>query len=237
MEDVLRNLYELFDPVYKNNLLRQLITFPNKCPVCNRDVNPNLIGFVDGERNQILVLFHCTLPNCKSLFFRTYNPVEPIKGILDQIHGYKYQEIETFPIIPKEVVFSNEISSNFPEFVRIYNQAHSAEVYGLSEVAGMGYRKAVEFLVKDFLINKCGNNRDDIEKKLLGTCINQDIEHPKIKACAERAAWLGNDEFYYKRKWEEKDVNDLKSIIKMLVNFIEIEIQQTNLLEDMPEGR
>ena len=49
-------------------------------------------------------------------------------------------------------------------------------------------------------------------------------EAPKVKSCAEKAVWLGNDETHYERKWENKDINDLKLLIKLTLHHIEAEI-------------
>ena len=42
-----------------------------------------------------------------------------------------------------------------------------------------------------------------------------------MKECAKRAAWLGNDETHYTRKWEDKDVKDLKLLVHLTVNWID----------------
>jgi hypothetical protein len=55
----------------------------------------------------------------------------------------------------------------------------------------------------------------------LGKCIDTYINDLNLKECARRAAWLGNDETHYIRKWEDKDVNDLKTLIRLTVNWIE----------------
>jgi len=53
-----------------------------------------------------------------------------------------------------------QVKKEFPEpvegvskmFVQIYNESNHAEQLGLSSIAGPGYRKALEFLIKDFLV-------------------------------------------------------------------------------------
>ena len=70
----------------------------------------------------------------------------------------------------------------------------------------------------------------------LGKCIEDLIDETRIKSCAKRAAWLGNDETHYTRKWEEKDINDLKSLINMTVNWIDLVIESDKYLTSMPEG-
>ncbi|MGX5485233.1 hypothetical protein ACWKS0_19040 [Bacillus cereus] len=108
--------------------------------------------------------------------------------------------------------FPPEIEQASRSFIEIYHQSERAESEGLSHIAGMGYRKALEFLIKDYLINTQGQNRDDIENKFLGRCINENISEQRIKDAANRASWLGNDETHYVRKWVNKDVEDLKKV-------------------------
>jgi len=68
------------------------------------------------------------------------------------------------------------------------------------EICGVGYRKSLEFLIKDYLIGRAPEGEgqaaavEAIKKKFLGTCIKEDIEDANIKLVAQRATWLGNDE-------------------------------------------
>ena len=45
----------------------------------------------------------------------------------------------------------------------------------------------------------------------------------------------GNDETHYVRKWEGKDINDLKKLISMTIAWIEIEQLTVDLAKEMPE--
>ena len=54
---------------------------------------------------------------------------------------------------------------------------------------------------------------------------------------ASRAAWLGNDETHYIRKWVDKDVQNLKSLIDLTIRWIESEIETKQLLTEMPENK
>lgn len=73
----------------------------------------------------------------------------------------------------------------------------------------------VEFLIKDYTIKKHPEKEDEIRKALLGKCIQNYISVTKIKECAKRATWIGNDETHYVRKWKDKDVKDLKILIQL----------------------
>ena len=108
----------------------------------------------------------------------------------------------------------------------------------LMEVCGVGYRKALEFLIKDYIIE--GKEPDVVEEikvSPLARCIDTFVSDPNVKNVSKRAVWLGNDETHYVRKWEEKDVQDLKGLIRLTIRWIEQERETAFLLKDMPEGR
>lgn len=98
--------------------------------------------------------------------------------------------------------FSNTITEISPSFDKIYNEAYKAEQQDLEEICGVGYRKALEFLIKDYLISKGEENEETIKNAPLGQCIQNYVNDDRIKKVAKRAAWLGNDETHYVRKWE-----------------------------------
>lgn len=52
-----------------------------------------------------------------------------------------------------------------------------------------------------------------------------------------RAVWLGNDETHYVRKWEEKDVNDLKLLVRLTVNWIDNVLLTKKYIADMSAGK
>lgn len=138
---------------------------------------------------------------------------------------------------PKTRSFSQTIKDISPTFESNYNQALCAEQMSLDQICGPGYRKALEYLIKDYLLLQIENEEqsDKIKNKLLGKCIQEDVVDERIKAVSKRAAWIGNDETHYVRKWAEKDVSNLKQLIDLTVRWIESEVETKRLLEDMPE--
>lgn len=141
---------------------------------------------------------------------------------------------ELFPRTIPRADFSPQIVALAPRFPEIYQQALAAEALGLTEVAGGGYRKAVEFLVKDFCIRLRPEEEAMIRAKRLGQCIADYIDSPEVKLCAERAAWLGNDELHYERVWTAHDLSDLRRITRMLVNWIQNVLETDELQDEMP---
>jgi len=71
----------------------------------------------------------------------------------------------------QQISFSETIIKVSPAFVEIYNQALAAESQNLTQLVGIGIRKALEFLVKDFAVRGKPEQEDEIRKEFLGKCI------------------------------------------------------------------
>jgi hypothetical protein len=188
--------------------------FPQECPVCNNSQYPKLLNaFISTRKtNEIQLSFLCTHPKCENLFIAHYNK----NNILNE-----YNVGKTEPKHPSKVKISEPIENISPQFVNILNQSLIAEGLELDQLTGIGLRKALEFLIKDFAIHNEPKKIDAIKKIPLSKCIDNYIKDPKIKNCAKLATWLGNDETHYVRKWEDKDITDLKILIKLTTNWIE----------------
>jgi len=79
-------------------------------------------------------------------------------------------------------------------------------------------------------------NEETIIKSSLGKVIKDHIGSPKLVDVAKRAAWLGNDEVHYLRNWTEKDISDLKALIRLVVYYIDAEELAKKAIVDMPGG-
>ncbi len=90
-----------------------------------------------------------------------------------------------------------------------------------SGLVGPGYRKALEFLIKDFAIHKFPKKEEAIKNSFLSTCIEEYIEDDRIRRCAKSASWLGNDQTHYVQRWTDKDLDDLKTLVTLTKNWIE----------------
>jgi hypothetical protein len=209
---------------------RQNVTvdsFPDKCGLCHKNVNPVFIAgqFVKGDHLSLLMesAFQCTNNQCNSLIIGYFTRNSSSGTFILDKHG---------PIIPKGKEFNPEIKDVSPNFVEIYSQSLYAEETGLSLISGIGYRKALEFLIKDYLIFIDNENQDAILIMPLGQCINK-LENYNIKEMAKRATWIGNDEAHYVRKWGDKDLQDLKKLIEVVVYFIAMDVSSKKYLEEM----
>lgn len=198
---------------YREYCARYKIDEINVCPICNTSIVPNFVGDL-AVSEKVYILNIC--PHCEELFICKY--------VFDTEEGY----LKLSRVYPKEAInkeFEKEIISVSTKFSEIYNQALKAEAYDLGEIAGMGYRKALEYLIKDYIIYINPNKESEVKSMLLGKCINELVENPKIKSMAKGATWLGNDETHYIRKWENKDIQDLKKLIDLTVYWIVFEMK------------
>ena len=192
-----------------------LVSFPDICPRCHRHIQPvhrrsfYLRNESDLELNSV---YQCTSAECGKLFIAEYGRGSPADD---------FSFTRSLPYEPARVEFSEEISALSPTFSEIYNQALQAEALGLVHIAGMGYGKALEFLIKDFAIKYHPDEAEDIKSKFLGACIKTYIDDQNVQAVAVRAAWLRNDETHYVRKWNNKDIEDLKNLVRLTSNAIE----------------
>lgn len=209
-------------------------TYPDQCPICNVGIKPIFLdgfqtGYTPTADTTIELVFRCPMGSCGAIFLAQYYQ----KSHLEQ---YYLLEISRRLVYLPEISFPKEISDLSRSFVRIYYQAKIADDNGLTEICGTGYRRALEFLVKDYLISIHPND-DQYDQKIakiqLGPCINE-IDDVRIHKMAKRAAWLGNDETHYYRKWESHDLQDLKSLIKITVNAIHNDLLGRKYEESMP---
>lgn len=219
-------VYYYSDGMYSREIERKSV----KCPFCGVINIPEYLFLKNVERSDFFNVFtQCTNPTCRNMFITQFSTVGVRKPVFTKI-------LPT--ALPEKRTFSDIISELSPNFCEIYNQAYIAEQTNLMQICGTGYRKSLEFLIKDYLISTLPEDQHEaIKNKFLNNCIRDNISNINIKTVASRAVWLGNDETHYTRKWEDKDINDLKSIIELTLHWIESEIRTQKLLEDMPEFR
>ena len=214
----------------------QIDNTPDKCPICHLSIIQIdwAIGSFRANGQHLERLLQCPSATCRRLFLAQYT-----KPVL--IAQYNLQNCVPYIISTAE---HTETTKNISkDFCDIYDEAQKAEGSSLKLVAGPGYRKALEFLIKDYVISqiteenadKRAAQKTEVEKMPLATCIGKFVKSEQIKQIAKRAAWLGNDETHYVRKWEDKDLGDLKKLIELTLHWIEIEKLTADVIMDMPE--
>ena len=207
---------------------------PDECPICHNNMIPSQhCAFLESDHwqreNCLQIVWKCPRLDCQRLFISNY---EPRNSDCNNFHF-----INSMPVERIKRKFSETIEDISENFCKIYNEAYFAEQDNLLEICGVGYRKSLEFLIKDYLIKLQPDIEKEIKQKFLGKCISEDIKNENISKVAKRAVWLGNDETHYLKKWEGKDLEDLKRLINLTVHWFEMENLTQEVINDMPDEK
>lgn len=210
---------------------------PESCPVCHHAVLaihlPNTaLRHAEFPRGGEVMssAFRCPRPNCRAIFIGYYDS-PTTQNILFRLKS----------VAPKRYApphLDSRIQKISPQFVVIYGQALTAGSLGLNEVHGVGLRKALEFLIKDYCMVNRPTESTEIKKTFLGNCISTYVTDPNIKTCAQRAVWLGNDETHYSRQWTTHDITDLERLITLTCNWIvneQLTLEYTSSMASSPK--
>lgn len=202
------------------------LVIPDKCPICHHHSQVTILSKASsGNGTTAGAMFKCGYKPCQAVYFGYYTLVNLVNSPV------------IFPSLPDVSFISDTVKEISPNFYEIFLQAESAFNEGLTQIAGPGYRKALEFLIKDYASHLHPDHKDEIEKSYMGKVIADYIEEKRILEVSKRAAWLGNDETHYKRKWEDRDIHDLRELILLVVMEIDASEKYRQYLIEMDEGR
>lgn len=124
----------------------------------------------------------------------------------------------------KNFPFSDVIADLSSRFKNIYEQTSISETMGLNELTGFGYRKALEFLIKDYLIKTLNKDSESIKKKRLGECINL-LPDDDLKNTSKITSWIGNDSTHYALENPDLNLKDLKNYLNVTAQFIAFKVE------------
>lgn len=209
---------------------------PDKCPVCHKNQVPEYLGkttFVKdpnkSARNSVCSIrriYMCTNNKCREVFLAGYTSnYNTFHAYLRFLAPKRNQPLD----IPEEI---EEVS---PDFVEIYSQSLEADASNLTQIVGGGLRKAVEFLIKDFLISRNPSEEEKYKNTPLRSCIKHHVNSTKIQKAANNAAILGNDEVHYERHYKNQDINDMKKLVKIVMHWVEDTILTESYAEEIED--
>lgn len=201
-----------------NSRLDLEVDKPNICPVCKQSGDHTVLSKdIDRENVFVSITLECTM--CCELFFAKYNVLNEEGEFANYAASVRTALKAVYPFEDPANNLPEEMSSLYPDFEKIYNQALVAESQGLDLITGIAYRKSLEFLVKLFLIEKFPSDEQKIRDEFLGASIKR-IEYSLIQNLATAATWLGNDEGHFTRKHPDYNVADMKQFILSLSHLI-----------------
>ena len=198
---------------------------PDVCPICEYLGIQTIVGVSDVVKGSLkytenyralqdmvicdTICEHCKMPSAYAVVMNTFGTAINAKLIIP------LPQIDSSLAIPKAV---EELSN---KFVRAYHDAYSSEQMGLSDISGMGYRKALECLVTDYCMKKLNVSKENAENWRLAKLIDQ-IPDDRIKKVAQASSWIGNDETHYFRQNPDYDIEDLKAWLGVFINYVEM---------------
>lgn len=181
------------------------------CPHCNIGILPEYCESFEISDKTYYYLYKC--PGCgNGIMTKEYD--DKILEI------YPYSGYENFP----ENI--NKIST---DFIEIYRQSLIAHNAGLTSISGIGFRKAFEFLIKDYAIYLYPDHKQDITTKNLSSVIKSYFEDNFLNSVFKKISWLGNDHAHYYNKHSDYDCDDLMRYIKACVSIIDSHLQLKEL--------
>ncbi len=189
---------------------------PMICPLCNAFSDGILRErklFTRSANEQFgVILFEC--PHCNKRYLASFE--------ID----LREKEAKFGGFLPEsQVEYENETLKDLsPRFIDAYNQALRAENIGDTEIAAIGFRYALECLVKDYAINERHISREIVVKKSLAVCIGDYLDNSSLLASADVVRILGNDYAHYERKYPQHDFELLKKYMSLFINFIETQL-------------
>lgn len=201
----------------------RLDTLPAYCPRCRQDVVPTVemggawAGPWDEAPYEATLNIAVSCPACDRAYIVEYDAtLDP-----EEERDWLFSLSGTIPAGLRATVISATMKRISSDFARAYDQAVAAQAAGLEELAGAGYRRALEYLVKDYLIYKAPQHEDKYLKTALGNCIKDHINDAAIRELAGRAVSIGNDYVHY-RQFNRRDVRQLKSLIDLVHRWIDL---------------
>lgn len=190
-----------------------IIQVPDFCPHCGKIMELEQVYVKHNSlSNTFLLTAKCTIDDCKKFFALEYTTRIASTGYrhLDELIPYSYNGFQ-------EPDISENIINLSPIFAETFLQASIAEGKTLNQVSGIGFRKAFEYLVKDFASHQNPDRIEDIRKNNVNNVIDMFYkEMPKLKELLHITRKIGNDETHYYREYNDIDVQDLK---KLITNF------------------
>lgn len=203
------------------------------CPHCGVPVDPTLLSARSNSlktelKGSIGVLLSCTNKKCLKYHVQAFEFTRGARGYSIQIgrkipYTYRVKLENSLPAI---------VNDTFPSFKVIYEQSLEAESQGLDQIAGVGFRKSIEFLIKEYVIHQDPDSAEDVKAKFLGKVIKENLsEFPKIQTLATAAVWIGNDETHFVRVHDDKDIQDMKDFLTATALFISAELKVEEAIE------
>ncbi len=136
--------------------------------------------------------------------------------------------LSSFPVIKDESDVDHILAGCSPRFADLYKQSYMCYTNQQFDLAAMGFRSALECLVKDFAIEFLNIPKDEVIKKSLFQAIAEYLKDVELVKSADVVRMLGNDYTHYQRKFTDHDIETLKDYMDILCALLKYKIKALN---------
>jgi len=211
----------MFVQVNPNGNYLTNVNLDDTCKICRKVTSPIKIddqtNEIDFNHYRLCVIRYCL--QCNHYFIDEFD-VTREGGIYSET-SYNLTPLKVKPELPSDIPISDDVELVSPIGKQIYVQALKAEHEQLDHIAGIGYRKALEFFIKDFSILTNQDDKDKIIKMPLKQVIEEYINDEDLKTFALASTYIGNDEGHFYRKNPDKDLTHLKKYLHGFIYYME----------------
>ncbi|MFR0781194.1 MAG: hypothetical protein ACLSH8_16535 [Zhenhengia sp.] len=188
---------------------------PITCPHCKISTASTVIEVneIKSTEKYLNIIYECT--SCHKEYYVCY--MESAVSLIFDVLGIFPHPIFSERIFPETI---HNISPNFPS---LYNQAYFAEEHQKFDIAAMGYRKALEVLIKDFAINSLNKPQSEVLKKTLANSISEYLDGFDTFVAAECIRILGNDYTHYELRYTDVDFSYIRKYLDFFITRIEMQ--------------
>lgn len=212
------------------------IIVPNECPICHISIYPHLLTAFSIPSNTPpdYASFFFSCPNCNKVYGTSAEIYFQNFSTHSFICDLSTKEASFSPCIPKIPPLPLNLQQEaFKKFQAVYKDTYSADSYGLFEVAGMGYRKCIEFLIKDFLLLTHPEKRETVEnpKIMLGNLIKDHMKEDDLSSLQLKLSnynKLATDEVHY-IKHSGFGIDTIREFFNYLVKLIDDNLEGRKL--------
>ncbi len=199
------------------------ISFPAVCPFCLENTHPTFLygHFNDDDATMFTAVFQ---DSCGGIFLGVY--------FIDENTGETSLE-GVAPNNYRATDLPSDVQKLSPDFKEVFGQSEHAESLGLNRICGMGYRKAAEFLIKDYCVHLNPDAKDKIFEESLSQTIKR-IDDPRINNLSSKCRILGNDEVHTVIRYEE-NLEQFKSFLLSLVYIVQADLASEKALHHCEE--
>ena len=184
---------------------------PTLCPWCGYGTDgPITNGIKMGYGKNVCFVISIRCTHCENSFIAVFENKSIKTGMvfitcLPQPFGKDLRE---------------ELKLLSPRFCDMHKQAEYAELNSMLDLAGIGYRTALEILIKDYAIQELKCPPEDVAKKKLADAIGEYLNQSSFVKTADVVRILGNDVTHYDKKHPECDFVTMKNYYSIFIDLV-----------------